>query len=236
MKAVILAAGRGSRMQSKTAETPKCLLKFRGKALIEHSIEKLMNHLNPRDIFIVSGYKSELLRNLGIQQIFNSNWETTNIMGSLMVASEILQKNDSIVVYSDVFFEEFAIKDALNGSYPSILSVVSWPSVWGARFDNPLDDLENFKTKNGLVTLIGGKAKSLEDVDGQFAGIYTLTPRSWSVINKIPNLQNLDTTTALNLAINAGVNFSNILYKGFWAEFDSISDFLTQNSKWDYLW
>jgi choline kinase len=231
MKAVILAAGRGSRMQSMAAENPKCLLRFRGKSLIEHSIEKLMNHFNPSDISIISGYKSESLSNLGIKQIFNSNWETTNIMGSLMVASEILQNNDSIIVYSDVFFEESAIQVALNSTYPSILSVASWPSVWGTRFDNPLDDLENFKTKNGLVTLIGGKARSLEDIDGQFAGIYTLTPSSWSVIHRIPNLQNLDSTTALNIAIEAGVNFSNISYKGFWAEFDSISDFLTQNSK-----
>lgn len=230
MKAVILAAGRGSRMQSETAEKPKCLVRFRGKSLIEHTIEKLLYHFNPSEIFIISGYKAELLGNLGIQQIFNPNWNKTNIMGSLMMASDILQNDNTLVVYSDVFFEEVAIQSAVNGASPSILSLSSWQSVWGTRFDRPLDDLENFKAENGFVTLIGGKAKSLDDIDGQFAGIYSLTPDSWNVIQRIPNLENLDTTSALNLAIKSGVQFFEISYNGYWAEFDSISDLLSQNS------
>ena len=228
MKAIILAAGRGSRMQSETAEKPKCLVRFRGRSLIEHTIEKLLDHFDSNDIFIVTGYKSDSLSNLGIQQIFNPNWETTNIMGSLMIASEVLQNDNTLVIYSDIFFEEQAIRCALNGASPSILSVASWQSVWGARFEEPLNDLENFKSEEGVVTLIGGRAQSLQDIDGQFAGIYSLTPDSWNVLKTIPRLQNLDTTTALNLAINAGVKFFEIPYTGYWAEFDSISDLLSQ--------
>ena len=228
MKAVILAAGRGSRMQSETAAKPKCLVKFRGRSLIEHTVEKLLNHFDSSEIFIVGGYKADLLSNLGIQHLFNPDWETTNIMGSLMIASEVLENDNSLVIYSDIFFDESAIECAVKGASPNILSVTSWRSVWGTRFEEPLDDLENFKAENGVVTLIGGRAQSLEDIDGQFSGIYSLTPDAWNILKTIPNLQNQDTTTALNLAINAGVNFFEIPYTGYWAEFDSISDLLAQ--------
>lgn len=229
MKVVILAAGRGSRMQGETAEKPKCLVKFKGKSLIEHTIGNLLNHFDYDDIFVVSGYRSELLSNFGVESLFNPNWETTNIMGSLMMASEILQSHDTLVVYSDIFFEDSAIQLAVRGSTPSILSLSSWRSVWDMRFEDPLADLENFKSKNGVVTLIGGKAQSLEEIEGQFSGIYSLDPDSWKILQSIPNLHHLDTTTALNLAIKEGVKFSEIAYPGFWAEFDSISDLISQD-------
>lgn len=228
MKVVILAAGRGSRMQVETAEKPKCLVNFNGSSLISHTIKKLLNYFELSDIYIVSGYKSELLGNLGVQLLFNPEWETTNIMGSLLVAADVLQNHDTLIIYSDIYFDASAIEMVTNHPAPSILSISSWRDVWGKRFDKPLDDLENFKSKDGFVTLIGGKAHSMEEINGQFAGIYSLNPVTWETLKTFTNLGNLDTTTALNLAIQAGVNFSEISYPGFWAEFDSISDLVSQ--------
>ena len=64
MKAIILAAGRGSRMGSKTQNSPKCFIKIFNKKLIEHQIDNLKNN-GIIDIAIVTGYKSEFLKKYG---------------------------------------------------------------------------------------------------------------------------------------------------------------------------
>ena len=60
MKAIILAAGRGSRMKNLTDEKPKCLAKLRGKPLLEWQLTSL-REAGIEDIAIVTGYKRELL-------------------------------------------------------------------------------------------------------------------------------------------------------------------------------
>ena len=56
MKAIILAAGRGSRMGAFTKDKHKCLLKVEGKRLIDWQIEALIN-CGLKDIGIVTGYR-----------------------------------------------------------------------------------------------------------------------------------------------------------------------------------
>ena len=60
MKAIILAAGRGSRMKELTEEIPKCLLEVEDKALLDRQIESLRG-AGIDEIAIVTGYKRELL-------------------------------------------------------------------------------------------------------------------------------------------------------------------------------
>ena len=65
MKAIILAAGRGSRMQNLTQKQPKCLVNLRGKALLDWQLEAL-RAAGISEIAIVTGYKRELLANRGL--------------------------------------------------------------------------------------------------------------------------------------------------------------------------
>ena len=64
MKAIILAAGRGSRMGQLTNDKPKCLLMINGKTLIELQITAITN-AGIKDIAIVTGYKAEMLKSYG---------------------------------------------------------------------------------------------------------------------------------------------------------------------------
>ena len=61
MRAIILAAGRGSRMQHLTNDKPKCLLEVNGKRLLEHQFEAITK-AGIRSIAIVTGYKQELIK------------------------------------------------------------------------------------------------------------------------------------------------------------------------------
>ena len=72
--------------------------------------------------------------------------------------------------------------------------------VWKLRFKNPLEDLENFNYRGKYLTKIGGKAKSMSAVKGQFAGLFKISPKGWKMIldfnksNKV-HTNNLDITT-----------------------------------------
>ena len=60
MKAVILAAGLGSRLRPFTNEVPKAMVKYRGQEIIAHQIDTLKK-VGIKNIIIVTGYKSEIL-------------------------------------------------------------------------------------------------------------------------------------------------------------------------------
>jgi dTDP-glucose pyrophosphorylase len=60
MKAVILAAGKGTRMRNLTDEVPKPMLKAHGKPILEHIVEGIMS-AGIRDIFIVTGFRGEVI-------------------------------------------------------------------------------------------------------------------------------------------------------------------------------
>ncbi|HYG34921.1 MAG TPA: sugar phosphate nucleotidyltransferase [Clostridia bacterium] len=62
MKAVILAAGRGTRMRNLTNEMPKPMLKVQGKPILEHILEGLIA-AGIRDFFIVTGFRAEVIEN-----------------------------------------------------------------------------------------------------------------------------------------------------------------------------
>ena len=72
MKAIILAAGRGSRMNKLTQDRPKCLVELHGRSLLNIQINTLRD-AGISDIGIVTGYKRELLTDRGLVEFHNSH-------------------------------------------------------------------------------------------------------------------------------------------------------------------
>ena len=83
MKAVILAAGRGSRLKSLTKDKPKCLNILNKRTLLDWQLATLKKKVD--DIYLVKGYLSELFINKKIKYIDNSNWAETNMIESLYI-------------------------------------------------------------------------------------------------------------------------------------------------------
>ena len=102
MKAIILAAGRGSRMGEATETGPKCLTKLHGTPLLDMQIEAL-NAAGLSEIAIVTGYMADKLTGRGLHTFHNPYWETTNMLASLTFASAWLRNEECIVSYSDIF-------------------------------------------------------------------------------------------------------------------------------------
>lgn len=226
VKVIILAAGRGSRMGLGTSERPKCLTTFRGKPLIEWTLDNLAS-VPREDIFLIVGYKAPALEYLGIKSIENKNWSSTNIVGSLRVAKDLLVNSDCLILYSDVFTEPSSIDCILASNGPSVLSVINWREIWSRRFIDPLDDLETFKYDQETMHLIeiGSRSTSLDDIQGQFGGIFRMTPEVWIKLEGLNvDLDSLDVTSLIQKCLTLGIVFEVANYEGEWVEIDSLSD------------
>ncbi|XOB42200.1 MAG: sugar phosphate nucleotidyltransferase [Candidatus Nealsonbacteria bacterium] len=130
MKALILAAGIGSRLRPITNEIPKCLTDVNGKTIIERQIDALLvNGLD--EIFIVVGYKKEKVQSLlnekysaiNIHLIDNLDYESTNNLYSFYLAKPFLLGHDFILMNGDVIFDAEILKDLLNSPHENIIPV-----------------------------------------------------------------------------------------------------------------
>lgn len=106
MQAVILAAGKGSRLNGVSNGLPKCLLSIGGQALIEHQLEAL-SEAGIGEILIVVGYKAEEVKKVVGDQVeyrTNERYDKTNSLYSLSLAMDWV-KGPFVLLNCDVLFE-----------------------------------------------------------------------------------------------------------------------------------
>jgi choline kinase len=232
VKAIILAAGRGSRMKSLTDERPKCLVELRGKPLLEWQLESL-RAAGISDIAVVTGYKRELLAERGLSEFHNPRWAETNMVSSLACAESWLQGEPCIVSYSDIFYSPVAVQSLINSD--ATLAVTydpDWLQLWTERFGDPLLDAETFRlTAAHTLAEIGNKPQSVDDVQGQYMGLLRFTPEGWAEVVRLraelspQQRDSMHMTNTLQRVIDAGrVPIKAVAYTGEWGEVDSSED------------
>jgi choline kinase len=232
MKAIILAAGRGSRMKDLTDERPKCLVELRGKALLDWQLEAL-RAAHVTEIAIVTGYKRELLANRGLIEFHNARWAETNMVSSLVCAQDWLEAEPCIVSYSDIFYGPEAVQSLMTcAASLAVTYDPNWLELWTQRFGNPLLDAETFRLipENNLVE-IGNKPTSVDEVQGQYMGLLRFTPEGWAEVQRIRSgltseqRDKMHMTGTLQLLINAKrIQIKAIPYEGAWGEIDLAVD------------
>lgn len=239
MRAIILAAGRGSRMGSLTESQPKCLTVVRGKPLIEHQIEALLA-AGIQDIALVTGYKAEMLENYGTHHFHNSKWAETNMVASLLYAKEWLDQYDCILSYSDIFYGSKIVKDLIACQNDIAVAYdPNWLELWAKRFKNPLDDAETFRIDNQeYITEIGQKAKSTEEIQGQYMGLLKFSKGQISeILTKAAELKlsTIDFTSFLSFLLAKNAKIRGVANFQHWGEIDSQGD-LDQYMGYDKQW
>lgn len=232
MNAIILAAGRGSRMKNLTDERPKCLVELRGKALLDWQLEALCA-AGINEVAIVTGYKRELLAGRGLVEFHNARWAETNMVSSLACAQDWLQAEPCIVSYSDIFYSHAAVQSLMTCT--ASLAVTydpNWLELWTQRFGDPLLDAETFRlTAEHTLAEIGNRPNSVEEVQGQYMGLLRFTPEGWAEVLRIRSsltseqCDKMHMTGTLQKVINAGcVAIAAVPYAGEWGEVDSAED------------
>jgi L-glutamine-phosphate cytidylyltransferase len=232
MKAIILAAGRGSRMKRLTDEQPKCLVKVKGKTLLQREIEAL-KEAGIGEIAIVTGYKRELLAAPDRVEFHNPRWQETNMVSSLACAQDWLASEPCIISYSDIFYRASAVKSLMESQADIAVTFdPNWLGLWTSRFGNPLLDAETFRLgADGFLSEIGNKPKTVEEVQGQYMGLLRITPKGWEEILEIRSglphdeRDRMHMTGTLQRVIQSGrIKVLGLPYTGDWGEVDSDGD------------
>ena len=247
MKAIILAAGRGSRMFQLTQDRPKCLTQLAGKSLLQWQQEAL-KAAGIQKIVVVGGYKHEHLKG-DFQVLVNNRWTDTNMVRSLFEVSEILESEDAIISYSDIVFSSNHAKKLMNNDAEIAISYDQlWLDLWSLRFIDPLSDAETFKAKNGILVEIGTKTDILDSIQGQYMGLLKITPMGWKKIRSFlealsdAEIDRLDMTTMLSLLIKSNITVKAIAVNGRWCEVDTANDLhkyeleIAKNNEWSHDW
>ena len=171
MRAVILAAGRGSRLGPYTEDRPKCLAELGGMTLIGRQVA-ILRLAGVRDIVIATGYRAEALALPATRQVHNPRWETTNMVETLFCAEDAFG-DDLVVAYGDIVYEPRVLA-ALLASRHAVSVVVdrNWRPYWEHRFGDPLADAESLRTNSeDRITDIGNQASSIDEIEAQYTGL-----------------------------------------------------------------
>lgn len=231
-KAIILAAGRGSRMKEMTVAKPKCLTLLHSRPLLEYQLAAL-KEAGITDIAVVTGYMREALLSYDLVEFHNPRWAETNMVSSLCCAREWLVNEECIISYSDIFYKADAVVALLsNKDDISLTYDPNWLNLWRQRFIDPLSDAESFKLDDEhYLTEIGNKTTDASLIQGQYMGLLKFSPVGWKQVEQyrenIPaEMQdNMHMTGTLNAMIQKNhIKIRALPYEGAWGEVDSPED------------
>jgi len=244
-RAIILAAGRGSRMKEHTKEKPKCLNILANDTLLNWQLKSLKKALVEK-ITVVNGYKAELIKG-DFKTVTNKRWSETNMVASLFCVPTI--NDDSIISYSDIVYNSNHVKSLVNAKGDIIITAdLKWRELWELRFENPLDDAETFKSIGDKLIHIGGKADSISEIEAQYMGLLKLTAKGWNKMKEVfdsfskETQDKLDMTTMINHLLNRDIEVDIVFVEGGWCESDSYEDIIVYEeqmklkNEWTHDW
>ena len=236
MKAVILAAGRGSRLKRHTDERPKALVELAGRPLLAWGLSALAS-AGAGPLAVVGGYRHDLIKtfaaqsNIPFTSLANTRWAETNMLSSLLCAAEWAGGEECLVSYSDIVYPARHIQALMENDLPLALTFdTEWERLWRLRNEgDPLADAETFREEGGLIREIGARPQSLDQVRGQYMGLLKLTPQGWKIWLDLcaalgPAVDHTDMTGFLRLILADGHNIGAVAVQGSWCEVDSDRD------------
>jgi len=190
MQAIILAAGMGKRLGKVTADNTKCMVKIHGRTLIERMLDVLAK-TEVRRVILVVGYKSENVKKLvghkykgmRIRYVMNKVYDKTNNIYSLFLARKHLLEDDTILLESDLIFEDKIVFDLIENPRPNVAIVAKY-DAWMDGTVVTLDDEDN------ILQFIPKKAFDYSQVETYYktVNIYKLS-REFATNSYVPFLE-----------------------------------------------
>jgi choline kinase len=233
---IVLAAGRGSRLDPSESAIPKCLTQIGKLPLLERTLCAL-DGAGVSETYIVVGYRQDLVRAQfpGLNYIVNDRWEESNMVESLLLAHEVVGDERAIVIYGDVYVDALAIAEFETRTRDEVLAVASlgnWREHWYRRYEDPLTDLESFRVdQRGYLREIGHPVTDPAAVAGQYIGIISIGPKGWRTLAAAAatlaasDKARISMTELLDRIVNAtDCQIFVSEYSGNWAEIDTPAD------------
>lgn len=225
MKALILAAGLGSRLAPLTDNCPKSLVPVNGKPILYKQIDNLYEN-GVTDITVVSGYMGEVLKEAvrnrypDVKLIHSADYAVTNNMYSAYLAMEKMLDSDFLMMNADVFFDSSVITALLRFEHPNAIVV---------DIDTYYEESMKVTEKEGRIVEISKKI-SKNNALGASIDVYRFSKEGGQAFfskctNYIENQgeKNLWSEVALN-DILSEIEFKACPIQGRWLEIDNHED------------
>jgi L-glutamine-phosphate cytidylyltransferase len=236
MKAIILAAGEGTRLRPFTLDRPKCMVELDGVSLIERQLN-ILKAMNVSPVIIVGGYRADMLPRTGICLKINPHYAETNMVETLFCAESELNE-ELIVSYGDIVYSRGILDSLLQSDADISVTIdLDWEEYWRARIENPLDDAETLKMdEDGYILELGQKPQALSEIEGQYMGLMKFSMEGVNVLKEayreardsgiIGNrpLKKAYMTDLLQAIIDSGIGVKSVPIKGGWVEVDTVED------------
>ena len=177
MQAIILAAGMGKRLGEYTKNNTKCMVPVNGTRLIDRLLGQLSKlHLNR--VVIVVGYEGKKLmdylgdsyQGLKIEYVDNPVYDKTNNIYSLFLARDKMVEDETILVESDLIFQDGMFNLLVDNPYPNLALVAKYES-W---MDGTMVKIDE---DNNIINFITKEAFNYNDIDNYYktVNIYKLS-------------------------------------------------------------
>ena len=240
-RALIVAAGLGSRLKDHTENLPKCMLDFGGKTLLERQL-LAYRECGINDISVIRGYKKNKINYKNLKYFDNNNYQKNNILNSIFYGEEVINGN-IIIAYSDILFESNVIKRLLGSDHDiSVVVDIDWRSYYVDRKEHPIEEAENviFNSNNEVIK-IGKISSEKEEVHGEFIGMIKLTHKGAEIFKKnfhrvkklywgkpfqrSKTFQNAYLTDMIQELVDIGIKVHCVIIKRGWKEIDTVEDY-----------
>lgn len=207
MQAIILAAGMGKRLGELTKNNTKCMVEVNGVRLIDRTLDQL-SKLDLTRVVIVVGYEGKKLieyigdrysDRLRIEYVENPVYDKTNNIYSLALAKEQLQDDDTILIESDLIFDDNMFSLIIDNPYPNLALV--------AKYETWMDGtMVRISEDNDILNFVPKAAFRYEDVDKYYktVNIYKFS-KEFSRTKYVPFL------TAYTTAVGNNEYYENVL-------------------------
>ena len=241
VKALIIAAGLGSRLKKHTENLPKCMLDFGGKTLLQRQLEAY-NKNNIKDISLIRGYKKEKINYKGLRYFENKDYKNNNILNSIFYAEKIINGN-IIISYSDILFDPTVVQRTMDSNHDiSVVVDIDWRGYYVGRKDHPISEAENvIFNSNNEVEKIGKINTGNEEVHGEFIGMIKLSNRGAEIFKehfhrlkkiywnkpfqRAKIFQKAYLTDFIQELVDIGIKVHCVIIESGWKEIDTVEDY-----------
>lgn len=235
MKAVILAAGKGTRMKEITKEIPKPMVKIKNKPMLEHIICFLKN-AGITDFGIVVGYKRSIVKKyfgdgsfLGVSITYFDQTEQNGTGAALHLARDFAVDGSffftygDIITHSDTYTEMLECYKKTSCDFMLALNVVDDPYRGGAV------DIDK---DNNITNIIEKPPKGTSKTNLNSAGLMVLTPDIFNYTSKLAfsTRGEYELTEVFNDLIVDGFTLKGYVISGYWRDVGTSDDLEAINS------
>ena len=223
MKCLIIAAGKGSRLQHKSV--PKPLVKLAGVPIIERVIRTAIK-AGADDIYVVTGNKNDTISsflsnlskklNVNITTLYNEKWETTENGYSVLKAKNYISE-PFLLLMGDHFVEKEIIEEVLNENLNENEIILGVDVRKENEFVDYLDATKVKFIENKIIDI----GKNLKEFDGYDTGVFYCSPHIFKALEEAEKNGETTLSSAVKILSENGLAKVKKISNGVWIDIDT---------------